>query len=147
MSHGPLPTPSGSSLEPVLRKLQDYRSAGRTTALRPALPFRVRTYERYHYVIRERDVANHACVLLTGFAVRSKMVANGKNQILSIHMKGEIVDLQNSLLNVADHSVQMLTSGRVAMYSAPRAPSPRLRAAGARSCTVGGHDGRCLDLS
>ena len=30
-------------------------------------------------------------------------------------MKGEIVDLQNSLLNVADHSVQMLTSGRVAM--------------------------------
>jgi CRP-like cAMP-binding protein len=30
-------------------------------------------------------------------------------------MKGEAVDLQNSLLKVADHSVQMLTSGKVAM--------------------------------
>ena len=30
-------------------------------------------------------------------------------------MKGEVVDLQNSLLKVADHSVQMLTSGKVAM--------------------------------
>ncbi len=116
MSHGPLPEPSSSSLEPVLRKLQDYHRLGKDDcAALLALPFRVRTYERYHYVIRERDVANNACVLLTGFAVRSKMVANGKNQILSIHMKGEIVDLQNSLLNVADHSVQMLTSGRVAM--------------------------------
>ena len=30
-------------------------------------------------------------------------------------MKGDLVDLQNSLLGVADHSVQMLTSGKVAM--------------------------------
>jgi CRP-like cAMP-binding protein len=30
-------------------------------------------------------------------------------------MKGEVVDLQNSMLKVADHSVQMLTAGRVAM--------------------------------
>jgi CRP-like cAMP-binding protein len=30
-------------------------------------------------------------------------------------MKGDLVDLQNSLLGVADHSVQMLTSGKIAM--------------------------------
>ena len=30
-------------------------------------------------------------------------------------MKGEVVDLQNSMLKVADHSVQMLTAGKVAM--------------------------------
>ena len=30
-------------------------------------------------------------------------------------MKGDIVDLQNSLLGTADHNVQMLTNGEVAM--------------------------------
>jgi CRP-like cAMP-binding protein len=30
-------------------------------------------------------------------------------------MKGEMVDLQNSMLGIADHSVQMLTAGKVAM--------------------------------
>ena len=108
--------PSESSLEPMLRKLENRHSLGKDDcAALMELPFRVRTYERYHYVIRERDVANHACVLLKGFAVRSKTVANGNRQIVAIHMKGEIVDLQNSLLDVADHSVQMLTSGRIAM--------------------------------
>lgn len=105
-----------SPLEPMLRKLEYYHAlANDDCAALMALPFRVRTVERYHFVIRERDVAKHACALLKGFAVRTKMVANGNRQIVSIHMKGEIVDLQNSLLNVADHSVQMLTSGRIAM--------------------------------
>src|SRR6185312_8674075 len=35
--------------------------------------------------------------------------------ILAIHIKGEMVDLQNSLLTIADHSVEMITSGRIAM--------------------------------
>jgi len=118
MSQNPTQEPSSSSLEPMLRKLQYYHRLGKDdSAALLALPFHARTYERYHYVIRERDIANHACVLLKGFAVRSKMVANGKNQIVSIHMKGEFVELQNSPLNVADHSVQMLTSGRVAMIA------------------------------
>jgi CRP-like cAMP-binding protein len=116
MSQNPEQDWSGHSLAPMLRKLQYYHPFGRDdlSALL-ALPFRVRTYERYHYVIREREIATHACVLVSGFAVRSKMVANGSRQIVSIHMKGEIVDLQNSLLKIADHSVQMITSGRVAM--------------------------------
>jgi CRP-like cAMP-binding protein len=116
MSQDPVEGLSEGSLSPMLRKLEYYNSlAKEDCAALLALPFRVRTYERYHYIIRERDIANHACVLLSGFAVRLKMVANGNRQIVSIHMKGEIVDLQNSLLNVADHSVQMLTNGRVAM--------------------------------
>lgn len=100
----------------MLRKLEYYHSLGKDDcAALMGLPFRLRTMERHHFVIRERDVAHYTCVLLKGFAVRSKVVANGNRQILSIHMTGEIVDLQNSLLSIADHSVQMLTSGRVAM--------------------------------
>ena len=51
----------------------------------------------------------------SGFAYRHKHAGNGGRQILSIHMKGDLVDLQNSLLGVADHNVQMLTAGEVAM--------------------------------
>jgi CRP-like cAMP-binding protein len=53
--------------------------------------------------------------MLSGFSIRHKIVGGGFRQIVAIHMKGEMVDLQNSLLGHADHSVQMLTDGQVAM--------------------------------
>lgn len=53
--------------------------------------------------------------LVSGFAIRHKIVAGGARQIMSIHMKGDIVDLQNSFLGVADHSVQVLTEAEVAL--------------------------------
>jgi CRP-like cAMP-binding protein len=53
--------------------------------------------------------------MLSGHSIRSKLVAIGGRQIVAIHLKGEMVDLQNSMLEVADHSVQMLTNGTVAM--------------------------------
>jgi len=80
-----------------------------------ALPHTIRRFERNHYVVREYDRAAHSCVLLRGFAVRTKLVVGGGRQICSVHMKGEALDLHNSLLGKADHSVQMLTSGTVAM--------------------------------
>jgi CRP-like cAMP-binding protein len=57
-------------------------------------------------------------VLLAGFAFRSKIVANGGRQILSIHVPGDMVDLQHALLGTADHNIQMLTTGDVALVSA-----------------------------
>src|SRR5207237_214915 len=80
-----------------------------------ALPLTVRTVERGQFLVRERELATHSCVMLSGYSIRSKVTATGDRQIVAIHMKGEIVDLQNSLLKVADHSVQMLTSGKVGM--------------------------------
>ena len=108
--------PGPSTLEPMLRTLE-YRhsldNADRAAVL--GLPHTVRALEHNHYIVREFDRANHSCVLLSGYAIRHKIVAGGARQICSVHMKGDIVDLQNSLLGVADHSVQMLTAGKVAM--------------------------------
>lgn len=104
-----------SSLEPLVEKLA-YRaelSAGDRAGIM-ALPNAMSAVERHQFIVRERELATHACVLLDGYAIRSKLVATGDRQIVAIHMKGEIVDLQNSLLKVADHSVQMLTAGKVA---------------------------------
>jgi CRP-like cAMP-binding protein len=80
-----------------------------------ALPFKSKMIERNHFVVREREQATHSCLMLSGYSVRTKIVGTGNRQIVAIHMKGEIVDLQNSLLQIADHSVQMLTASRVAL--------------------------------
>ena len=79
-----------------------------------SLPHRVRKMERHGYVVRERDKTTHSCVMLSGFAIRHKIVASGARQIVAMHIKGDIVDLQNSFLGVADHSVQVLTESDVA---------------------------------
>jgi CRP-like cAMP-binding protein len=108
--------PNGEVLEPLVRKLE-YRGkldeADRAAIL--ALPNTVKSMENNHYIVRERDVATHSCFLLSGFAIRHKIVAGGRRQIVAINMAGEMVDLQNSLLEEADHSVQMLTRGQVAL--------------------------------
>src|SRR3954447_5965746 len=108
--------PGSTALEPMLRKLEYWHKLGESdrTALL-ALPHTVKTLAQNGYIVREGDRATHCCVLLSGFAIRHKIVAEGRRQIVSIHMKGEMVDLQNSLLGRADHSVQMLTNGKVAM--------------------------------
>lgn len=108
--------PPGSPLEPLLRKLE-YRvqldSDDRAALL--ALPHTVKQLEQHDYIVRDGQPAECATVLLSGYCVRHKLAGNGHRQIVSIHMKGEAVDLQNSLLKIADHNVQMLTSGKVAM--------------------------------
>ena len=106
----------GSTLQPLVDKLT-YRAnldpADRAAIL--ALPCTVKLVERAQYIVRERDVAEHSCLMLSGYSIRSKITATGARQIVAIQMRGEAVDLQNSLLKVADHSVQMLTAGKVAL--------------------------------
>lgn len=80
-----------------------------------ALPHRLKWLDAGGYVVREDDRIDHCCVLLEGFAIRHKVTNNGGRQIVSIQIPGDFVDLQNSLLDVADHSVQTLTKAHVAM--------------------------------
>ena len=79
------------------------------------LPYQVRQLDAGQYIVWDGDKPHNACLLLSGFAYRHKSAGNGGRQILSIHMKGDLVDLQNSLLGTADHNVQMLTDGVIAL--------------------------------
>jgi CRP-like cAMP-binding protein len=100
----------------MLRKLLYWLplDAAQTEALL-ALPHRVKTLDPHHYVVRERETASECCLMLSGYSIRHKIVVGGARQIVAIHMKGDMVDLQNSMLGIADHSVQMLTKGEVAL--------------------------------
>ena len=120
-----MPAQSQSPLQPMIRKLAywaDFDSADEEAIL--SLPYRMQVIERHGFIAREREKTTHSCLLVSGFASRHKIVVNGARQIVAIHMKGDIVDLQNSFLGVADHSVQALTESTVA--SIPRESVKRL---------------------
>jgi CRP-like cAMP-binding protein len=104
-----------SSLTLILRRLEHWVSFtdGERNALL-SLPHTFRSIEPHCYMVREGDRADRACLLLSGFAHRNKIVGNGARQILALHMAGDLVDLQNSLLKIADHNVQALTRCEVA---------------------------------
>ena len=103
-------------LEPMVRKLQGWTTLEEDDKRALfALPLTVRQVPRGHFVVREGDKATHSCVLVSGFAYRQKIVGNGGRQILAIHVPGDLVDLQNSLLHTADHSVQALTDTTIAL--------------------------------
>jgi CRP-like cAMP-binding protein len=105
-----------SALMPLVRKLEYWSTLNemdRTAIL--ALRHTVKPFDQHTYIVREGEPTTTSCIMLSGYSMRHKVVGDGSRQIVAIHMKGELVDLQNSLLGVADHSVQMLTPGKVAM--------------------------------
>ncbi|MEA2999707.1 MAG: hypothetical protein QOK17_1540 [Sphingomonadales bacterium] len=87
--------------------------AGRNALL--GLPYNFRKLAAGRHIVRDGDETEHCALLLTGFAHRYKITGEGGRQIISIHMASEFVDLQNSLLGVADTSVQTLTETEVAL--------------------------------
>lgn len=81
------------------------------------LPFTRKTFQKEQYLVREGQVADECALLLSGFAYRQKILRDGSRQIISIHIPTEFVDLQNSMLGLADHNVQSLNQCEVALIS------------------------------
>jgi CRP-like cAMP-binding protein len=97
-------------LAPMVRKLEywtTFSDSDRDALL--ALPHVLKSFEPSRHIVREGDKVEYCTLLLSGFAYRQKIVASGGRQILAIHMAGDLVDLQNAMLKVADHNVQALT--------------------------------------
>jgi CRP-like cAMP-binding protein len=78
------------------------------------LPYSLSTVGPGHHLVREGDHPTHCCLLVQGYACRYKVTAAGARQIVSFHMKGDILDLQHLLLATADHHVQAITEVIVA---------------------------------
>jgi CRP-like cAMP-binding protein len=97
-------------LAPLVRKLSLHKAlSSEDKAAVLALPHKVRQLEPGQYLVREGDKPTHSCLVTKGFAIRQKLTGQGARQILNFHMVGDMADLQNSLLEIADHNVQALT--------------------------------------
>lgn len=83
-----------------------------------SLPLRSMALTRHHLIVREGNIAENCCILLSGYACRHKTTSAGGRQIVSFHIPGDILDLQHLLLRRADHNVQAITDVRVATVPA-----------------------------
>ncbi|HEX8240784.1 MAG TPA: Crp/Fnr family transcriptional regulator [Allosphingosinicella sp.] len=82
------------------------------------LPYNLKKLPANAHIVRDGDKAEYCTLILSGFAYRYKLTGEGGRQIISFHCAAEFVDLQNSFLGIADHSVQMLTEGELALIPA-----------------------------
>ncbi len=80
-----------------------------------ALPFEIRKIDAHRHIVREGDRVAGVSLIISGLAFRHKVTVEGARQILSVHISGDFVDLESSLLQVADHNVQTLTHCEIAV--------------------------------
>ena len=73
------------------------------------LPYASRFFEAGCYLLRDGDTPDQCGMLVSGLAFRHKISVDGLRQIVSIHIPGEIYDLQQLHLATADSNVQALT--------------------------------------
>ncbi|MES2445376.1 MAG: Crp/Fnr family transcriptional regulator [Pseudomonadota bacterium] len=107
--------------DPALRLAPMAKRLGRGAALTSddcaavlAMPHVAREFEAGQYLLREGDRPKYCSFMLSGFTYRHKFVGDGGRQIVSIHIPGDFIDLQNMLLDTADHNIQALTGSVVA---------------------------------
>lgn len=103
-------------LAPLLHRWSKYGNLSRDDeAALLSLSYTRKTFGKDAYIVREGQDTFDCCLLLRGIAFRQKLLRDGRRQIISFHIPGEFVDLQNQLLRVADHSVQSLDRTDVAL--------------------------------
>ena len=79
------------------------------------LPYQTRWIDLGRYLVREAQHPPGATLILSGLAIRHKVTVEGARQILSVHIPGDFVDLEGTLLKTADHNIQALTRCEVAI--------------------------------
>ncbi|WP_292511218.1 Crp/Fnr family transcriptional regulator [Methylobacterium sp.] len=81
------------------------------------LPVNVRMLHPRQDIVRDGSKPSQCCLLLSGWACRYKLLRDGRRQILSFHIPGDIPDLQSLQIPTMDHSVATLTEAKVAFIS------------------------------
>ena len=103
---------------PLFRRLQTTTDVGRDDLYAlGALPYTLRSYRENQPILREGDRTNECCLVADGFCVRSKTIADGRRQILSLHIAGDLPDLQTLHLATMDHDLMALSDCTLAFIA------------------------------
>jgi CRP-like cAMP-binding protein len=82
-----------------------------------ALPIAVRHWEGGRGIVSDGERPKECCLIIEGFCIRSKTTVRGGRQILSIHIPGEIPDLQSLHLHRMDHDLITLAPSTLGFIS------------------------------
>jgi CRP-like cAMP-binding protein len=79
-----------------------------------SLPMRLQTFDARRDIVRDGDRPSQCCLLVDGWACRYKLLNEGKRQILSFHIPGDIPDLHGLHIGNMDHGLTALKQATVA---------------------------------
>lgn len=102
-------------LDPLIRKLENFAklSDEDKQTLRDAVQD-IREIRPRQDIIREGEAPEHIHLILEGWAVRYKSLAEGERPIMAYLIPGDLCDVQITLLHQMDHSIGTLSRCRVA---------------------------------
>ena len=104
-----------NTLEVLARRLAVHTPLSRPAiSALGAVPYTVRNIEAGQIITREAEPARDCSVLLSGFALRHKVVSGGKRQILSVHLPGDMLNLDALFAGSCDYNVQAVSACAVA---------------------------------
>jgi len=69
----------------------------------------IRTARARRDIVREGETPQHVKLIVDGWAIRYKMLPDGRRQIVSFLLPGDLCDLNVFLLDTMDHSIGALT--------------------------------------
>lgn len=107
--------PDQHALGMLIRKLESIATLSDTERQAiQGLPVRIHHLNARQDIVRDGDQPTHCCLVLEGWACRYKLLRQGKRQIMSFHIPGDIPDLQSLHVRTMDHSLATLTKAVVA---------------------------------
>jgi CRP-like cAMP-binding protein len=102
----------------LIRKLETIASlTAEEKAALLRLPMRLQTVPPRHDIVVEGDAPSECCLVVEGFVCRYTLTAEGKRQIHSFHIPGDIPDLQSLHLAVMDHSLGTIIASKLAFIA------------------------------
>ncbi|MBA9069899.1 CRP-like cAMP-binding protein [Methylobacterium sp. RAS18] len=107
------PNPHATAM--LIRKLENIATLSdeqRQAVL--SLPVRTHTLASRQDIVRDGDKPSHCCLILDGWACRYKLLGDGRRQILSFHIPGDVPDLQSLHIHTMDHSLATVTKATAA---------------------------------
>lgn len=104
-----------TNLESLVRKMISINTlSDEERAALGGLPVTIANLGVQHDIVREGDRPVRSCLLLEGYLFTSKHIGEGRRQITSLYVAGDIPDLQSVHLEVMDMTLTTLKPCRVA---------------------------------
>lgn len=99
---------------PLIRKLESiFTLTDDERQALESLPMQIVAIKADQDIVREGDAPSRSCLLLSGFACTYKVTGQGKRQIVSFNIPGDIPDLQSLHLRVLDNGISTISPCRV----------------------------------
>ncbi len=95
---------------PLIRKLESiFTLTDNERQALETLPMQIAAIKADQDIVREGDRPSRSCLILSGFACTYKVTGDGKRQIVSFNLPGDIPDLQSLHLKVLDNSISTIS--------------------------------------